>query len=285
MADVTLSGAIRSNLLSLQGTSRLTDRTNNRLSTGLKVASAIDDAVAYFQAKSLNDRATDLSGRKDTIDQGISTVKASINALESVEKILNQMKGIALSAKSADTDERKELSTQFAELAQQLNYLVEDASYQGLNLVNSTTAKLTVEFSDKSTSKLDISGANVKVSALMTKAGKASAAASGLAGASWDKTTVKASTFNSVVKALEDAITSVRTETKKLGNNVALLQTRLDFTNNYTNTLTEGASKLTLADLNEEGANLVALQTRQQLGVQALAFAGQQESAVLQLFG
>jgi len=65
---------------------------------------------------------------------------------------------------------------------------------------------------------------------------------------------------------------------------VALLQTRLDFTEVYINTLETGGSKLTLADINEEGANLLALQTRQQLGISALAFAGQAEQGILALF-
>ena len=69
-----------------------------------------------------------------------------------------------------------------------------------------------------------------------------------------------------------------------LGANVAVLNTRLDFTTDYVNTMTAGAGKLTLADLNEEGANLLALQTRQQLGIQSLAFAGQSEQSILGLF-
>ena len=67
MSDVTLSAAVRSSLLSLQNTTDLIDRTQNRLSTGLKVASAVDDPVAFFQAKSLNDRAFDFNEKKDGI--------------------------------------------------------------------------------------------------------------------------------------------------------------------------------------------------------------------------
>ena len=92
------------------------------------------------------------------------------------------------------------------------------------------------------------------------------------------------SLFDAAVDVLDSAITTIRTNAATLGSNVSLLQTRLDFTTNYVNTLTSGSGKLTLADLNEEGANLVALQTRQQLATQALAFAGQSEQAVLQLF-
>ena len=90
--------------------------------------------------------------------------------------------------------------------------------------------------------------------------------------------------INSLVTDLELALTTLRTKAQTLGSNVALLQTRLEFTENYVNTLQTGADKLTLADLNEEGANLLALQTRQQLGIQALSFAGQAEQGILALF-
>lgn len=288
MADsVTLSSSIRSNLLALQNTSSLVDRTNSRLSTGKKVSSAVDDAVAYFQAKGLSDRASDLNTRKDGIDQGISSLKSAITGLENVEKILTQMKGVALSAKSATAAERKDLSSQFNTLSLQLNQLANDTSFQGLNLINSTTSKLKIEFSDKSTAFLEVKGVNVQASKLkgMGSSAAASLQASVTAGTVWSAMkTSTLSNLNKVIQALDSAIAGVRSNTKSLGTNVALLQTRLDFTKAYVNNLTEGSGKLTLADLNEEGANLVSLQTRQQLGIQALSFAGQQEQGVLSLF-
>lgn len=287
MADnVTLGSAVRTNLLSLQKTGSLVDRTNNRLSTGLKVASAIDDAVNYFQAKGLSDRAGDLTGRKETIDQGISNLKTALGAIESVEKVLNQMKGLVLSAKSATETERNDLATQFNTLAAQLNQLANDASYQGLNMVNTTGAKLAVQFSDKTAATLEMDGVDIRTSALKSLSGiaGASVAASEAAGVEWACVSNSVSQFDTTIQKLDSAITGIRTNAKTIGANVALLQTRLDFTKNYVNTLQEGADKLTLADLNEEGANLVSLQTRQQLGIQALSFAGQQEQGVLSLF-
>lgn len=288
--DVTLSSSIRSNLLTLQNTGTMVDRTNSRLSSGQKVSSAIDDAVAYFQAKGLSDRASDLTGRKDGIDQGISSLKSAITGLENVEKILVQMKGVALSAKSANASDRANLATQFKTLATQMNNLVNDTSYQGLNLVNSTSANIKVQFSDKSNAFLKVDGVDVRTSQLAGIKQGTSVIASALAGAAWSKVATtsasspKVSVFDNVIKALDSAITKVRSNTKNLGTNVALLQTRLDFTKSYVNNLTEGSNKLTLADLNEEGANLVSLRTRQQLGIQALSFAGQQEQGVLSLF-
>lgn len=290
MADVTLSASIRSNLLSLNQTASMVQRTNSRLSTGMKVSSAIDDAVAYFQSKGLNDRASDLTQRKDSIDQGISSLKSALTTLESAEKMLVQMKGIVLSAKSATNTERADLATQYQTLAAQVNNLVNDASYQGLNLVNATTAQLTVQFSDKTAAQLQVDGVDMRFSKFSGFTNEAASAAGVSLSSfdtnfsSWTSVSNSVSVFDVVIEKMDSAITTIRSNAKNIGTNVALLQTRLDFTKSYVNTLKEGSDKLSLADLNEEGANLVALQTRQQLGIQALSFAGQQEQGVLSLF-
>ena len=281
MANITLSAPIRSNLLTLQNTSSLIARTENRLSTGLKVASPIDDAVAYFQAKALSDRGSDFAEKKDGIDQGISSLQTAMTAITSTESVVKQMKGLLMSAKSATAEERKGLQEQFAVLAANVNSLANDASYQGLNLVAGTAAKLTVEFSSASAAKLEVNGVNLQSSALL--GAKASALATTLVGGAWSAVGDSVSQFDAAVKDIDASLNSLRSSAKSLGSNVALLQTRLDFTKQYTNTLEEGSGKLTLADLNEEGANLVALQTRQSLGIQALQFSGQSEQSVLQL--
>lgn len=288
MADVTLSSSIRSNLLSLNETSTMVNRTNSRLSTGLKVSSAIDDAVAYFQSKSLNDRASDLTSRKDNIDQGISSLKSALTALETTEKLMVQMKGVVLSAKSATDAERNDLASQFQTLGKQITNLTNDASYQGLNLVNTTSSKLTVQFSDKTAAQLEVQGVDMRFSQFAGLTAGASGVAGSLASfgsaTTWTTVGTGVTAFDALIETMDSAITTIRSNAKTLGTNVALLQTRADFTKSYVNTLKEGSGKLTLADLNEEGANLVALQTRQQLGIQALSFAGQQEQGVLSLF-
>ena len=92
------------------------------------------------------------------------------------------------------------------------------------------------------------------------------------------------SQVDTAISQLDTALTTLRSNAQTLGSNVALLQTRLDFTEQYVNNLDGGSAKLTLADINSEGANLLALQTRQQLGISALAFAGQAEQGILSLF-
>ena len=88
MSDINLSGATRTNLLALQRTTDLIARTQERLSTGLKVNSAIDDAIAYFQAKSLTDRAGDLAVLKDDIDQGVSSVETATQGIQSIVDVI-----------------------------------------------------------------------------------------------------------------------------------------------------------------------------------------------------
>jgi len=291
MADITLTATSRSNLLSLNQTTDLANRTQTRLATGLKVASAIDDATAYFASKNLSDRASDFSARKDEINQGISTLKAAVNATESADKLLKQIKGVAIAAKTADDTTKADLTAQFGDLLGQLNSLLGDASYQGTNLVNSTTQSLTVRFSEVTTAQLDVSSRDLRAGALFTAAAGGSAAGTAVAAAligAASFTAVAASelitTINDITSAVDSAVSTVRAAASNLGSNITLLQTRADFTSNYVNSLTEGSDKLRLADLNEEGANLVALQTRQQLALQALNFAGQSEQNVLSLF-
>src|ERR1700756_3200329 len=98
MSDINLGSATRANLLSLQTTTDLISRTQQRLATGLKVNSALDDALAFFKARNLNSRASDLAAIKDGITGAISVLTASVQGLQSMESTLQQMKALAQSA-------------------------------------------------------------------------------------------------------------------------------------------------------------------------------------------
>ena len=298
MSDITLTASARNSLLSLTNTASLMSRTQNRLTTGLKVSSAIDDAVSYFKSKSLTDRAADFSVRKDEIDQGISSMKASINGTTLVDGILKQMKGIVDSVRTADSATRTALSSQFNDLAKQINSAMSDASYQGLNLVDNSSASLTVYFNQGTSASLNVHATNLRASKLLTTMvnGTSSAsfnavtdlvtAAGGNGGFSalTSQTSISpAAVLDHVASIIDKGISQIRSQSALLGGNVTFLQSRMDFTSNYINTLQEGSGKLTLADLNEEGANLVSLQTRQQIGIQSLSIAGQQQQAILSL--
>ncbi|MBY0510938.1 MAG: flagellin [Rhodospirillaceae bacterium] len=296
MSDITLSSATRSNLLSLQSTTNLIGRTQERLATGLKVNSAIDDALAFFKARNLNSRASDLASIKDAINGGISVLTAAVQGLESIESVLKQMKALAQSAISApESSTRAKLASQFNELRSQVDNLAEDASFNGVNLLkNSSSAfaagadQLTVKFNERTdqaaVNQLVISGLRATD---FTAIVATSAVATGTAGSAtvWGQTGATAVTaINSAIRAIDSALVTVRQAAQGFGTNSALLSIRADFTTNLINTLKAGASDLVNADLNEESANLLSLQTRQQLGTISLSIAQRSEQSILRLF-
>ncbi|MDJ0685627.1 MAG: hypothetical protein QNJ84_13060 [Alphaproteobacteria bacterium] len=299
MSDqIALTAAQRQSLLSLQRTDDLSSRTQTRLSTGRKINEVVDDAVNFFRARTLTDRANDFALRRDDIDQGISALNTTLDAIEAIDSLLQQLKGIVEASRSQSTQERQSATTQFIEIGEQISELVEDASYQGLNLLSSTNTTLDIGFGIRTSSRLQISGLQLNATVGNTTFGIFSfiAFASsnstffisnfGIGGTSFtafgvDNTAVSNATV--AVSNLDAGISRLRGYAQSLGSNVAILQTRLNFTDSYVNELNIGSDKLTLADLNEEGANLVALQTRQQLGIQSLAISGQQQQAILTL--
>jgi flagellin-like hook-associated protein FlgL len=275
MADkIALSSGVRSNLLSLQRTSVSIGTTQTRLSSGLKVNSALDDASAFFTSVALNNRASDLSTLKSDIDLAVSTIESAINGIDAITDLVQQAKGLANQAKATgDTNERSTLATQFNALLTQIDDLANDASFKGTNLIQATPDNLTVEFNEDGTSDLTITG----LDSTTANTGLDIAVAAG--------NFTNDTNIDAALTDLNDALTELRTNAATLGSNSSVLQTRLNFTSNIVNTLETGAGKLTLADLNEESANLLALQTRQQLGINSLSLAAQSERSILALFG
>ncbi len=294
MGDITLTAATRANLLSLQGTTSLIGRTQERLATGLKVNSAIDDALAFFKARNLNSRANDLSGIKDQIANGISTIRAAIQALESMESVIKQMKALAQSAiSSPESTTRAKLASQFNELRSQIDNIAEDSHFNGYNLLKNTTDAfvagadmLTVKFNERITppdlSQLVVSGlTTADFGTLMADAAVATGAGTDV----WGVTgTAAVTAITASIRALDSALVTVRQAAQEFGTNSAMLQIRIDFTQNLINTLRGGAADLVNADLNEESANLLSLQTRQELGTISLSIAQRSEQSILRLF-
>ena len=286
MSNIVLGTATQQNLLALQNINSQLGTTQGHLATGLAVASATDDAVKYFQAQSLSNRASDLSTRKDAIAQGIQSLTAATNGITSIISILQQMEGIVNGAATQTAAQRASAATQFNTLGQQLSTLLNDASYQGLNLVNSTASNLTLQFSITSSSTLKIKGQNLLFSKLVTggTAAKGSIAATSLVTLKFSAVSNKISVFSKAYNSLQTAVFKAQAAAATLGTNVNFLQTRMSFTQAYMTTLNQGASDLTVADVNQESTNLVTLQTRQQLALESLSIATSSEQSVLRLF-
>jgi hypothetical protein len=184
-----------------------------------------------------------------------------------------QVDGTAGTTSVAGNIVRSNLVTQFNQLKDQLDKTAQDASFNGINLLSGDALKLF--FNELSTSSLTIQSTNtIGVNSATLGIGSASS------------TEFQSNTsLDTRLQALHTALTSVASQASAFGSNLSIVQNRQDFTNNMVNTLQVGSDGLTLADTNLEGANMMALQTRQQLSITALSLASQANQAVLKLFG
>jgi len=283
IGDISLTSAMRSNLVSLQSTEAMLGRTQDRLATGKKVNSALDNPTNFFAARAHTQRADLLNGLKDNIGEAIQTVKSADNGVTAINSLLESIRAVVTQARSANSSttsatELAGLSTQYNELVRQLNNTSADTAYKGVNFLGGTTVTLTVNFNEQASTSLIMSGF--------------SGTASGLAISGGSQTGVGTTTSASLVTAnldgiettLNNALSTLRTQSANLSANLSILSTRQQFITNMVNTLVDGAGKLTNADTNEEGANMLLLQTRQQLGITSLSLASQAAQSVLRLF-
>jgi len=272
MSDIVLSAGVRSNLLQLQQTSDLINRTQTRLSTGKKVNSALDNAINFFTAQSLSVRANDLSSLLDSMSNGINTIQAANNGITSITKLVQSAQALVTQAQqTTDTTVQASLSSQFDALLTQIGQLAGDSGFNGVNLLGGDT--LTVTLDETGNSTVSVSGVDY------TAVGNAPLSIANAAN-NWST----AADITTASTQLSAALTSLRSESQTLSSGLATVQIRQDFTKSMINTLSTGSDDLTLADSNEEGANLLALQTRQQLSTTALSLAAQADQNVLRLF-
>jgi flagellin-like hook-associated protein FlgL len=270
---------MRANLFSLQQTSRDFEVTQKRLATGLKVNTALDDPINFFAAQEHRLRASDLNGRKDGMSEAIQTIKAANVGLEGIASLLAQAKSLAQSALSAaSTDDAISFGSAYNTVLTQINEMAADSGYKGINLLQS--GELTVQFAPTAgDSTLKLTGFGTTF-AEFSVAGMP-AAGTGLFVIGGELSTVA---VQAAIDGIEEATATLRTEAKVMANNLSLITAREEFTAMMMNTLNDGAAKLTEADMNEEGANMLMLQTRQALGTTSLSLAGQAAQGVLRLF-
>jgi flagellin-like hook-associated protein FlgL len=261
---------MRSNLLNLQQTTHLMNRTQGRLSSGKKVNSALDNPTNFFAAQNATQRASDLSDRKDGMAEAVQTVSAANAGITAITGLISAAKGIAQSAlATSDTNVQSKLAAQYDTIRNQIDNIASDSGYRGLNLLSSINT-LTVNFNEDASSRLDVVGF------LANSTGLSLSNASN----NWQTT----SDISADSAKMDTAITTLRTNTQTLAANMNIITTRQDFTDNMINTLQTGADNLTLADMNEEGANMLMLQTRQSLGTTSLSLSSQAAQSILRLF-
>jgi flagellin len=386
MSEITLSRAVRSNLLNLQSSADLLARAQDRLSTGLRVNSALDNPTNFFTAQNLTSRAGDLSQLLDSVSTAIQTVNAAGKGITGISKLVESAQATArqalqtsatisqtttvtpvvehfatvtsgafaappsistltingidvtihdwddidlalmhitdanitgvsaaegtgldagkivlTGATGVDIDvttaiagftgtesdtyiapvtggtstttvpnpKRAELVASYNDILDQIDALAKDSGFNGVNLLKGDS--LSVLFNEDGSSKLDIVGENDDSTTL------------GLAALTSTGFDNNASIYNTL-DDLKLAIDDLRSHAVQLGSSLSIVQARREFTTHMIDVLNKGASNLTLADSNNEAADVLALQTRQQLSSTALSLASQADQNVLRLF-
>ena len=260
-------------LQNLNATNGELAKTQNRISTGLKVGSAKDNGATWAIAQ--NQRATSLSlnAVKDSLARGSSTIDVALAAGESVSDLLTQMKEKALAASEStlDATSRKALNEDFAALRDQIAKAVANAEFNGANLLDGSTAQLGALANASGSSALTVMGEDLSLSGMVVTVGSTD-------------TIGTASTAAAMIATVQASLDNVSASLSRLGTSSKAYSMHQSFVSKLQDTIDAGVGNLVDADLAKESAKFQALQTKQQLGVQALSIANQAPQSILSLF-
>ena len=271
ISSVVLTASAYANLQALQGIASQLGQTQQALATGKVVNSPSDNATAFFESQGFLQSANDLNNLKGNLSTSLNTVTSVNQSIGDIQSIVEQLQSLTTTAlQDSDPTLRKGLASQYNSLRTQLDLLVNDATFNGSNLLNSTGTTLVVYFDAKNTTALTITGVNIT--------------SSGLGLVSAQSSFANTTDINTASSLLLTALTTLRTDASNFGGNASLIQTRQDFTTNLINSLTQASNNLVLADTNQEGASLQQLQAQDQLAIVSLGISGQLSQAILRLF-
>ena len=261
-------------LQNLNATNKDLGTVQNRINTGQKIATAKDNGAIWAIAQNQRAESASLNSVISSLQRGQSVADVAMSAGTAISDILVQMKEKVLAATEAglSTASKQALSDEYTSLRDQIDTIANNASFDGVNLISSTgvtNASIKAIANADATATIDIdhivlSKSNTKIAATLA--------------------TLTNGVTSADVKEVEDAIQDVSSALSKLGTGAKALDTHMTNVMKLQDTLDAGVGNLVDADLAKESAKLQALQTKQQLGVQALSIANQSSSSLLGLF-
>ena len=261
-------------LQNLQHTNSELGTVQNRINTGKKVNSAKDNGAIWAIAQNQRAEMGALNAVKDSLQRGQSTVDVAMAAGESISDLLLQMKEKALAAtdETLTSASRDALAEDFDSIRDQITSVIETAQFNGANLLDgSLTGGYKALASADGTSTIDVGDEDMSLSGSIVTLGAADSIG----------TTSDAS---AALTAVDSSIANVSAALARMGTSSKALGTHLTFVGKLQDSLEAGVGNLVDADLAKESARLTALQTKQQLGVQALSIANSSTSMLLGLF-
>lgn len=260
-------------LQNLNATNSELSQTQTRINTGKKVASAKDNGAIWAIAQSQRATSTSLNAVKESLDRGRSTIDVAIAAGESISDLLVQMKEKALAASDTtlDTTSRAALNEDFKALRDQIAKAVSNAEFNGANLIKASGTTIAALANADGSSKLTVTPENLTLGGTIVSVAATS-------------TISTATSAAAMITTVNNSITAVNASLARLGTKAKAFDGHLTFVGKLQDTLDAGVGNLVDADLAKESAKLQALQTKQQLGVQALSIANSSTQSLLSLF-
>lgn len=260
-------------LQNLNATSQALSRTQNAINTGLKVAGPKDNGAIFAVAQGMR---ADVAGYKavtDSLNRAISVTDTAVAAGQAIGDLLSEMKEKALAASdsSLDQNSREAYNADFTALMGQITKIVDNSAFDGINLINGSTTKIAALANITAGNVLTVAAQSLKVSGSIVT----------LRNTNTISTKAKAS---AMIATINTSIDNLNLALSKLGTGSKKLDIHRTFVGKLSDELSKGVGNLVDADLAKESAMLQSLQTKQQLGVQALSIANQAPSAVLSLF-
>jgi len=271
--SINVNASALSALRNLNATSADLESTQTRINTGLKISTAKDNAAVFSIAQKLRGDLRGLNAVQQSLDRGISTVDVALAAATSISDLLIEMKEKAVAAadQGLDTTSRTALSQDFAALRDQITSIVQNAEFNGTNLIDGGTDAIVAITNADATQTLTVahqqitlSSSNIPITSGQTISTQTSASAA--------------------VSDIANAIDNLNSVLTKLGSGSTSLDQSKNFTGKLADVIEVGIGNLVDADLAKESANLQALQVKQQLGIQALSIANQSPQSILSLF-
>ena len=249
--------------------------TQNRVNTGLKIASAKDNGAIWAIAQNQRATSNSLNAVVDSLNRGQSTVDVALSAGSSVSDLLLQMKEKALASSDVtlDTNSRTALNDEFKSLRDQITKVVTNAVFSGGNMIKSGGTTIQALANADATSVITVAAQDLSLGGAALTASIGATASIGTV-----------TTATAMIAFVNTAITNVSSALSKLGTGSKSLGSHMTFIHKLQDTVNAGIGNLVDADLAKESANLQALQTKQQLGIQALSIANQSSSILLGLF-
>jgi flagellin len=254
----------------LNQTNAALSQTENEVNTGEKVSSAADNGATFAIAQDMRGDVAGYSAVTDSLNRGTSAVDVAMSAGQSISDLLIQMKQQALSAsdQSLSTSDRTAMNDDFTALRDQISTIVTNASFNGFDMIDGSTTQITALASADGSSHITVASQTMTLAALsLTSA-----------------TIGTQSSASTMISTIESALTTVDAGLANLSSGAKKFSVQSSFVSQLSSSLQSGIGNLVDADMATESAQLTALQTKQQLGVQALSIANQAPSIVLSLF-